>query len=58
MRSVFKAEMLICQSKASIDVKIVFRKITRLLDPDVRKMLIVMKREFHVPFWVHNLLAF
>ena len=31
--------MLICQSKANLDVKIVFGKVIHLLDPEIRKVL-------------------
>ena len=35
---IFKSEILICQSKANLDEKILFCKVTRVLDPEVRKM--------------------
>ena len=40
MRPIFKAEMLIYQSKANLDEKILFGNFTHQLDPDVRKMLV------------------
>ena len=39
MRPIFKTEMLIYQSKAKLDVKILFGKITHHLDPEIMKML-------------------
>ena len=39
MRPIFKNRMLIYQSKADLDVKILFGKITHLVDPEIRKML-------------------
>ena len=38
MRSIFKIEMLIYQSKANLDEKILFGKITHHLHPEIRKM--------------------
>ena len=38
-RPIFKTEMLIYQSQANLDEKIVFGKITRYLDPEIGKML-------------------
>ena len=35
----FKTKMLIYQSKANLDEKILFGKITHYLDPEIRKML-------------------
>ena len=40
MWPIFKTEMLIFQSEANLDKKIYFGKITRYLDPEVRKMLL------------------
>ena len=40
MRPIFKTEMLFYQSKANLDEKILFCKITHHLDPEVRKMLV------------------
>ena len=40
MRPIFKTEMLIYQSKANLDEKILFGKITHHLDPEIRKMLV------------------
>ena len=37
MRPIFKTEILIYQSKANLDGKILFGKITRHLDPEIRK---------------------
>ena len=54
MRPIFKTEMLIYQSKANLDEKILFAKITRHLDPEIRKMLIrsmLGDKGFHNPCW-------
>ena len=40
MRSIFKIEILIHQSKANLDEKILFGKITHHLDPEIGKMLV------------------
>ena len=40
MRPIFKTEMIIYQSKANLDEKILFGKIIYLLDPESRKMLV------------------
>ena len=37
MRPKFKTKMLICQSKDSLDTKVLFRKITFHLDLEIRK---------------------
>ena len=37
---IFKTETLIYQSKANLDVKMTFDKITHYLDPEIRKMLV------------------
>ena len=39
MWPIFETKMLIYQSKANLDVKILFREITDHLDPEIRKML-------------------
>ena len=39
MWAIFKTNMLIYQSKANLDKKILFGKITHHLDPEIRKML-------------------
>ena len=39
MCPIFKTKMLIYQSKANLDVKILFGNIARLIDPEIRKML-------------------
>ena len=39
-RLIFKAEVLIYQSKDNLDVKILLGKVTHLLDSDTRKMLL------------------
>ena len=39
MRQIVKTAMSINQSKANLDEKILFGKITRHLDPEIRKML-------------------
>ena len=36
---IFKTEILIYQFNANLDEKILFGKITRLVDPEMRKML-------------------
>ena len=38
MRPIVRAETLICQSKASLDDKILFGKISHHLDREIRKM--------------------
>ena len=40
MRPVFETKMLINQSKANLDVKSLFGKITHLLDPEIRKFVL------------------
>ena len=40
MRPISRTEMLIYQSKANLDEKILFGKITRHLNVDIRKMLV------------------
>ena len=40
MRTIFKTKMLIFQSKAIIDEKILFGKITHHLDQEIRRMLV------------------
>ena len=50
----FKTEMLMYQSKANLDVKFLFGKITHLSDPKIRRMplrSLYENQEFHVPFW-------
>ena len=39
MWQIFKSKLLIFQSKANLDVKILFGNITQLIDPSIRKML-------------------
>ena len=54
MLPIFKIEVLIYESKANLDQKILFGKITHLQDPTVRKMPVrglYGIRGFHVPFW-------
>ena len=51
---IFKTELLIYQSKANLDEKILFDKVTHHLDPKMRKMPVrglYGNRIFHVPFW-------
>ena len=40
MRPISKTEMLVCQSKANLEEKILFSNITRHLDSGIRKMLV------------------
>ena len=40
MRLIFKNEMLIYQSKANLDDKILFGKITHHLEPEIWKILV------------------
>ena len=40
MRLIIKTYMLFYQSKANLDVKILFGKISHLLDPEIRTMLV------------------
>ena len=63
MGPTFKTELLIYQSKANLDEKILFDKITHHLDPEIRKMPVrrsYWNRIFHVPFWsmIHVALKF
>ena len=54
MGPIFKIELLIYQSKANLDEKILFDKITHHLNPEIRKMLVrglYGNRILHVPFW-------
>ena len=37
---IFKIKLLIYQSKANLDVKILFGKITHYLDPEIKKILV------------------
>ena len=39
MKSIFKTNVSINQSKANLNVKILFGKITHLIDPEIRKMM-------------------
>ena len=39
MRLMFETQTLICQSKANLDVKILFGNITHLINPEIRKLL-------------------
>ena len=39
MQLIFNVEMFIYQSKANLDVKILFGDITHLVDPEIRKFL-------------------
>ena len=40
MQPILKTEMFSYWSKANLDVKILFGKITHLFDPEIREMLI------------------
>ena len=40
MRLIFKTEMLIYQSKADLDEKVLFGSIAHFIDPEIRKMLV------------------
>ena len=54
MGLIFKTELLIYQSKANLDEKILFGKITKHLDLEISKMPVrglYGNRIFHVPFW-------
>ena len=55
MQLMFKNEMLINQSKANLDEKILFGKIIHLEVPKIRKMPAVRglhgKGKLHIPFW-------
>ena len=59
MWPIFKTEMLIDQSKASLDEKSLFGTIKHHLDPEIRKMLVNGKFGTWNPhsILVHNLLA-
>ena len=53
MSPIFKTEMFIYQSKANLDAKNLFRKITYHFDPEIRKMLVrghLSEQGFHIPF--------
>ena len=39
-RSIFKFELLIYQSRSNFDVKILFGKVTHLLGPETKEMLV------------------
>ena len=52
MRSIFNTEMLIYQSKASLDVKILFGKINNLLDRKIRKSwCVILEGELPAQWW-------
>ena len=54
MWQIFKTKMFIFQSKANLDEKILFGKITHLCDPTIRKMPVRGLHgngKFQVPFW-------
>ena len=54
MLPIFKNKMLIYQSKANLDEKILFGKITRLEDLTITKISVrglYGNQEFHVLFW-------
>ena len=54
MGPIFKTELLIYQSKANLDEKILFEKITHHLDLEIRKIPVrglYVNRIFNVPFW-------
>ena len=54
MGPIFKIELLIYQSKANLDEKILIDKITHHLDLELNKILVgglYWNRIFHVPFW-------
>ena len=54
MRPIFETKMLIYQSKANLDGKVLFGKITLLEDPKIRDMPVrglYGNREFHIQFW-------
>ena len=54
MGPIFKSEFLIYQSKANLDEKILFGKVTHRVDLEIRKMPVrnlYGNRIFHVPFW-------
>ena len=61
MGPIFKTELLIYLSKANLDEKILFDKITHYLDPGIRKMLVrnlYGNRIFHGPLWSMIYVAF
>ena len=54
MWPIFKTKMLIYQSKANLDEKILFVNTTHFWDPTIRKMPargLYGNQKFHVPFW-------
>ena len=53
MRPIFKTKLLMYQSKAKLDEKMFFGKITHREDPNIRKLPVrglYGNREFHVLF--------
>ena len=57
MRPIFKSEMLIYLSKANLDEKILFGKVTHHLDPEIRKMLVSLGARIPHSVLVCDLLA-
>ena len=52
-RPIFQVEMFIYQSKANLDEKVFFSKITHHLDPEIRKLLVngTVGTRIHIPFF-------
>ena len=57
MRPILKTRMLIYQSKAYLDEKILFGKINLHLDPEIRKMLANLGTRFPHSILIYDLLA-
>ena len=62
MRPIFETKVLIYQSRADLDEKILFGNITRLMDPEIRTMLergvcVCVGTTIPNSILVHNLLA-
>ena len=59
MWRIHKSKLLIFQSKANLDEKILFGKITRHLDPEIRKMPVKAYYRTRIPhsILVYDLLA-
>ena len=54
MRPVFETKTLSNQSKANLDVKILFGNIIHIIDPEITQMLekeSVWEHRLHIPFW-------
>ena len=59
MRPIFETEMLIHQSKANLNVKILFSNNTHLIDPEIRKCwkTVCLGTKIPLSILAHDLLA-